>query len=459
MDQNTKDAARYVVHTKNITQQVSRFIRMTTDLYHQAVDYIINVCVSHWDEISVLSSLERKTNVEKLIHGTKNRKALYSSFDKMFPKFPSYLRRDAIMRAIGHVSSFVSNTGRYNDIQHTRISGGMRPTKRHAPSFCADPNIAPSFYKNNMYIPNADGTLSVKLWNGKDWKYYAIGLKSSDVHYISRKMADGWTMASPSLTRAFGHWVFVYVLSRDRTAPVQYAEVVVGVDLGIGNDAVCSAMLIDGTVIARRFIRLASEKDRLEHLRHRKRGIRSRSGKYASLSHINTKILGTNMNIACQTAHRITAFAEEVHADVVVFEHLSRNFRGSEKTAQWRNMEVFHKTCEMLHRTGVRFATVSPRNTSRLAFDGSGRVKRGRKVSPDTPYDVCRFRSGKIYNCDLNASYNIAARYLMRCLKSTLAETEWSHVTAKVPDAAKRTMITLSVYRQAFIAAMEQKRS
>ena len=38
MDQNTKDAARYVVHTKNITQQVSRFIRMTTDLYHQAVD-------------------------------------------------------------------------------------------------------------------------------------------------------------------------------------------------------------------------------------------------------------------------------------------------------------------------------------------------------------------------------------------------------------------------------------
>jgi hypothetical protein len=112
-------------------------------------------------------------------------------------------------------------------------------------------------------------------------------------------------------------------------------------------------------------------------------------------------------------------------------------------------MEVFHKTCEMLHRIGIRYATVNPKYTSRLAFDGSGRVKRGHEISENTPYDVCRFKSGKMYNCDLNASYNIGARYLMRLLKSTLVETEWSRVTAKVPDAAKRTRITLSVYRQA----------
>ena len=75
------------------------------------------------------------------------------------------------------------------------------------------------------------------------------------------------------------------------------ANVIVGVDLGIGNDAVCSAMLPDGTVTARRFIRLADEKDRLEHLNTEKRHPRAQSGRYASLSHINTKILGTNMNI------------------------------------------------------------------------------------------------------------------------------------------------------------------
>ena len=432
MNQENKDVTRYIVHTKGISQQMSRYIRMTSDLYHAALNYVINVCVSHWDEICGLNILDAKTYVENLIHSTKNRKALYSSFDRLYHKFPSYLRRDVIMRAIGHVSSFVSNTEQYDSIQYTRISNGMRPTKRHTPKFCAGPDIAPSFYKDNMYVPNADGSLSVKLWNGKDWRYYRIKVKSSDAHYISKKMADGWKMASPSLVRSFGHWVFAYVLTRRKTSLTDDVNVIVGVDLGIGNDAVCSAMLPDGTVTARRFIRLADQ-----------------SGRYASLSHINTKILCTNMNIACQTAHQIAAFAEEVHADVVVFEHLSRNFRGSEKTAQWRKMEVFHKACGMLHRIGIRYATVNPKYTSRLAFDGSGRVKRGREISENTPYDVCQFKSGKIYNCDFNASYNIGARYLMRLLKSTLAETEWSRVTAKVPDAAKRTRITLSVYRQA----------
>lgn len=98
---------------------------------------------------------------------------------------------------------------------------------------------------------------------------------------------------------------------------------------------------------------------------------------------------------------------------------------------------------------GIRYATVNPWHTSKLAFDGSGMVKRGHDVSPDTPYDVCRFTTGKIYNCDLNASYNIGARYLMRLLESNLGRG-WSHVMAKVPDAAKRTKITLATYLDAF---------
>ena len=93
-----------------------------------------------------------------------------------------------------------------------------------------------------MYIPNNDGSLSVKLWNGKDWCYYRIMVKSSDTHYIAKKMADGWKMASPSLVRSFGHWVFAYVLTRRKTSLTKDVNVIVGVDLGIGNDAVCSAI-------------------------------------------------------------------------------------------------------------------------------------------------------------------------------------------------------------------------
>ena len=448
-----QDTVRYIVHTKSIDYDTARCIRKTQQLYQSALGFIIGVCISHWDEIEGLGQLEAKTRIESLIHGTRNRTAVYRDFDRLFPNFPSYLRRDAIARSIGHVSSFVTNSARYDEIRHVRMSNGMRPQKGKAPRFRHDPNIAPSFYKDGMYIPNADGTLSVKLWNGRDWTYHTIAVRSADAHYISKKMHGGWEIASPSLIRYFGHWAFAYVLRRKHPALPKKVKVIVGVDLGIGNDAVCSAMLTDGTVIARRFIRLASEKDRLEHLRNRRRGIRTASGRYASLSHISTKILGISQDIACQTAHRIAAFAEEVRADVVVFEHLKRNFSGSEKTAQWRNREVFNKACGMLHRLGIRYATVNARNTSKLAFDGSGEVKRGSRVSKSTPYDVCVFPSGKTYNCDLSASYNIGARYLMRLLESSLGKDGWSRVTAKVPDAAKRTRVTLATYREALAAS------
>ena len=80
-------------------------------------------------------------------------------------------------------------------------------------------------------------------------------------------------------------------------------------------------------------------------------------------------------------------------------------------------------------------------------------MKRGRSVSKGTPYDVCVFTTGKMYNCDLSASYNIGARYLMQLLESSLGKDGWSRVTAKVPDAAKRTRVTLATYREALAAS------
>ena len=45
--------------------------------------------------------------VEKLVHHTKGNKAVYD-FDNKFYKFPSYLRRSAITKAIGIFSSYMS---------------------------------------------------------------------------------------------------------------------------------------------------------------------------------------------------------------------------------------------------------------------------------------------------------------------------------------------------------------
>ena len=96
------------------------------------------------------------------------------------------------------------------------------------------------------------------------------------------------------------------------------------------------------------------------------------------------------------------------------------------------------------HQYGLRVARVNARNTSRLAFDGSGWSKRGREISSDTPYSLMQFTTGKIYNADLNASYNIGARYFIRRLFKTVTATQRLVLEAKVPQATKRSTCTLS---------------
>ena len=47
--------------------------------------------------------------------------------------------------------------------------------------------------------------------------------------------------------------------------------------------------------------------------------------------------------------------------------------------------------------------------------------------------------TGKQYNCDLSAAYNIGARYFIRELIKPLPETERSSLEAKVPAVKRRT--------------------
>ena len=105
------------------------------------------------------------------------------------------------------------------------------------------------------------------------------------------------------------------------------------------------------------------------------------------------------------------------NADAIVFEHLdiAGRKRGSKKQRLhlWRAREVQRIVACKAHRSKMRISRVNAWNTSRLAFDDSGRVSRGQEAELNT-YSLCRFSNGKIYNCDLNASYNIGARYFIR---------------------------------------------
>lgn len=61
-------------------------------VYRDAVDFLIPVCIDHWDEISGQADLQhKKMYVEHLVHKTDKYPHPLYDFDGKFYKFPSYL--------------------------------------------------------------------------------------------------------------------------------------------------------------------------------------------------------------------------------------------------------------------------------------------------------------------------------------------------------------------------------
>ena len=130
-----------------------------------------------------------------------------------------------------------------------------------------------------------------------------------------------------------------------------------------------------------------------------------------------------------------------------VFEYLEMNGKISgskrQKLQLWRKRDI-QKRCEhQAHRKGMRISRICAWNTSRLAYDGSGIVLRDWRN-----HSLCAFQTGKRYNCDLSASYNIGARYFIRELLKPLPATERSLLEAKVPAVKRRTSCVYADLRE-----------
>ena len=139
-----------------------------------------------------------------------------------------------------------------------------------------------------------------------------------------------------------------------------------------------------------------------------------------------------NTELGKKTAGAIVRYAEENHADVIVFEYLEMQGKISGKKKQklhlWRKRDIQRRCEHQAHRKEMRVSRICAWNTSRLAYDGSGAVTRDWEN-----HSLCTFQTGKRYNCDLSASYNIGARYFIRELLKPLPATERSLLEAKVP--------------------------
>lgn len=240
---------------------------------------------------------------------------------------------------------------------------------------------------------------------------------------------------------------FPYKTDRKLCETELFERTAISVDLGINNCCTAAAMLPDGTVLGRKFFKLPREYDclrqKIDHIKH------AQSHGSRCVRNLWMAADNANEHIAILTAQAIIDFAVLYNADVIVFEHLdlNRNKSGSKKQKLhlWKARRVQAIVTDKAHMLHMHVSHICAWGTSRLAYDGSDRVKRG-KESEKTKgsYSVCEFPSGRVYNCDLNAAYNIGARYFVREILKALPVKEEQRALAKVPELAKRSTCTLS---------------
>jgi len=426
---------QFTTYGAKIHMDSAKPVQAMIRIYRNAVSFLIRVCMEQWEEIAQIKTLQaRQMCVERLIHHTTNRPTVvYEDFDKQFYKLPSYIRRSAISEAVGKVESYQGNLRRWE-----KEKNGKAPGKPEAGY------TYPVLYRKNMYERTGEYTARIKVWIRNTWDWMDIRFRKSDADYIARHCSDRMTF-SPTVIRKGKQWFLQFSFSENVSLGEKeiQKQVILAVDLGINNACACSAMKYDGTVVGRKIFRMPAEEDCLNHQLNRirkemKQGHRHFPSLWASIESLNR-------HIAVETARFIMETATGFNADGIVFEHLDPGKKKSgrnrrQRLHMWKCRDIQSMVTCKAHRLGIRTSHVCAWNTSALAFDGSGKVERG----IDHNHSICRFTTGKVYNCDLNASYNIGARYYIREILKTMPVTAGLDISAKVPECSRRSTCTLS---------------
>jgi putative transposase len=407
------------------TRDVKQYLLNTVREYRRLCRFLVTVICTHYVDLGTLRSDDLIPAVERLVHQTaKNPNPKYPQINRAFHKFPSYLRRAAIMFAAGQVSSYMT---RYRDWQ-----SGQSRNRRDAkpPTLNSNAGCYPALYKGQCFklhgfeqveagISEVSGEMvlpvvEIKVFTGTDWVWIAILITSvRERHLVLTNQ-----IKSPSLI-VNDKSCHLSVPFECHPEIVLGSGVVVAVDLGINTTATVSVVSRDGTVIHREFIHPGRDIDRrdkrLKSVSQRAKKTMGKGGKLGKGFCQNTyrKCRNINQQIGNIVSKRIARIAQNHSADAVVFEDLKGwKPKGGKKRSNlkqrfhgWLKSLIVELTQSKWAELGGKTITVIAAYTSKLAYDGSGRVKRDSKN-----YALATFSSGKQYNCDLNGSYNIAAR-------------------------------------------------
>ena len=417
----------------------------TIKIYRAAVKYVINITEKNWYKIDGLSKYEQFNFVESWIHSTKSNQAI-CNFDAKFPKIPTKFRFAVINEALRHLKAY-----------HTSVSNWeIEGYKGRKPTLNVNIHCMPIFYDRGMYKypqlrKETDGTkvyMKLKLYTKNDWRWVPIELKKTDWNYIRKQCLQENSpyteISCPTLEYRNKKYFLRFNLEGKLKLPQEKpleSRKILSVDLGINTDAVCSVMDMSCTIQDRRFINFKREKDLINHkLNILKKKLQPKYNNH-NLGRIWRYINKDNKELAYKTARHIIDYAVSKEVSVIVLENL--DFKGkirggkAQRIALWKKRYIVETIKRRAHLNGIRVSLVNPANTSELAYDGSGEVTRNSKNR-----SLCNFTSGKQYNTDLSASYNIGARYFIREILKN--ERVKESLVAFIPEAEHLTECTFN---------------
>lgn len=369
----------YNISMKMVTSYTIAFkdgydaVKRTTVIFNDAIRYLTDVALEQWEVIEKIRFSKGRMNlVEKLVHETSGNKPVYRSFDRRFYKLPCYLRRNAIMEALGNVQAYMSSIDSW-------VKNGCRGTK---PKLDKGGHVLPCLYRKGMYRECLGDEAYIKVFRNSDWVWQKIRLNHSDRKYLEKK-AKGAAVSAPTIVKKHRKYELRFALARkvELSSKEIYEQKACAVDLGITTDATCCVMDAHGTVLSRRFISCGREKDQVNRALHRVSEFQREHGSHDSgrLWNIAKR---RNLNLAHLVAHKIVNYAIENGCDVIVFEHLDTKGRKrggkKQKLTMWKHADIQNTVTSLAHQNGMRISRICAWNTSRLAYDGSGTVQEKR---------------------------------------------------------------------------------
>ncbi|NEP34905.1 transposase [Moorena sp. SIO3B2] len=403
----------------------------TVRVYRRVCRYLVGMIYTHWPELGELTADQLTPAVEKLMHQTAKRPSIkYPQFNKAFYKFPSYYRRAAIAFAAGQVSSFVT---RYREWQ----SGNRKRRDAKPPKLNPETGCYPSLYKGQCYKLHGYDQVEIKVFNGSDWIWTTVQI----VGLRERHLVATNKMMSPSLV--FNERVcYLSVPFTCKPEKRKPEANVTAVDLGINTTATIAVVTDGGTVIHREFIHPGRDIDRrdkrLKSVSMRARQTMGKGGKlykgFCSLTY--DKCRRINHQIGHIVSKRIVEIAEQFNSEAIVFENLKGwRPKGGKKRSNlrqrfhgWLKAKIRNFTEMKWTELGGKVVEVVAAYTSKLAYDGSGTVKRDSKN-----YTLATFPSAKRFNADLNGAYNIGARGVLKLVRRNDNEGRSSKRSGRPP--------------------------